>query len=53
MTTQEKVNILIAAMKTISVGRTDNGRALAADISRQIARAACLETGLTWGKEND
>lgn len=50
MTKDEKIGTVIAALLKISLGRTDNGRAIRAEEARQIARAACLKVGLDWGK---
>ena len=41
-------NILIHTLKKIAVGRVDNGRPLAAEASRQIAREACLNMGINY-----
>lgn len=43
-----KAKIIIRALKKIAIGRVDNGRPLASEISRQIARDACLKAELNW-----
>ena len=39
---------LLEAMRRIAHGRTDNGKPLAAETSRQIARAALVAAGELW-----
>ena len=41
---------LLEAMRRIAQGRTDNGRALAAETSRQTARAALVAAGERWAR---
>lgn len=41
-------NDLAVALSRIALGRTDNGRPLAAETSRQIAREAITACGMDW-----
>ena len=41
-------NALAVALSTIAQGRKDNGRPLAAETARQLARSALIENGLDW-----
>lgn len=40
----------VAVLKDIARGRQDNGRAFAAETSRQMARKLLIELGVTWSK---
>lgn len=44
----EAMSIIISALSKIANGRTDNGRPLAAEISRQLARVTLTSIGVSW-----
>ena len=44
----QKMQIFVYVLGEIARGRCDNGRPLAAEESRQMAREALLRCNLTW-----
>lgn len=44
----EDIGEMVIALKKIARGRTDNGRPLTTEDSRQTARAVLLKLGMNW-----
>lgn len=47
----DAMNLLIKTLSKIANGRTDNGRPLPAEESRQIARNELRKFGISWSSE--
>lgn len=45
-------SIILDAIKAIAQGRLDNGRPLAAEAARELARKALTECGVSWDKRS-